>query len=98
MISTAQKHPHSAAAPLHLLKSDVSAKRTLWHCATSVKSACAAGGAGAVPLAELRLEALPLSHAFVTFLLLNATFFRVKCSEGLLGPIISIMGLNLDPN
>lgn len=76
LISAAQQHPCSAAAPLHLLKSDVSGKRTLWHCATSVKSACAAGGAGAILLAEPGLDALPLPHAFVTFLFLNAAFFQ----------------------
>lgn len=77
LISTAQHHPQSAAAPLHPLKSDVSSKRTLWHCATSVKSACAAGGAGVIPLTEPGLDALALPHAFVTFLFLNAAFFSL---------------------
>lgn len=92
------QRPCSPAAPLHLLNSVVSGKRTLWHCATGVKSACAAGGAGVIPLAELGQDALPLPPAFVTFLFLNASFFSVKCSEGLLGPIMLIMGLNLDPS
>lgn len=98
LISAAQQDPCSPTAALHLLKSDVGGKRTLWHCATSVRSACAAGRAGTIPLAELGLDALPLPHAFVTFLSLNAAFFSVKCSKGLLSPILLIMGLNLDPS
>lgn len=87
-----------AAAPLHLLNPDVSGKRTLWYYATSVKNACAAGGAGVIPLAELGQDSLPLPPAFVTSLFFSASFFSVKCSEGLLGPIMLIMGLNLDPS
>lgn len=65
--STSQQQPHSRAVSLHLLKPGVRSTRTLQHCAASVKGACAAGGAGTVPLAEVHLEDFPLSHAHSYF-------------------------------